>query len=483
MKLLTSDEIAVLREKVLALLGDVGLKVEHEEVRGLLMARGCTPAVDGRLRLPAGLVADFVSLQESRRDEPGATPPVTGAGGSAEVKPRPRVSAVMGCAFGPGPTRYHDYASGQTLPVNMAICTEMMKFADATPEIARVAPWFRQDVPRLTSAVENLVTALKLTRKTVGLDALNPFEVRYLVEISEIVTGQAGDSSYLAGSQCMTPSLILGPRAAQEMLERRKHGVKRFYVATMTMVGASAPVDLLAATALATAEVLSGLIAAFVICPEAVLAGTAATTVADMKSGGAAMNAPESALLDAAVKELMDACFGGHVSAHVRYAPTAKVPGLQAVAENLLGMLAQSRLLDVPPTYSGNGNLDMGGIGSPVQAMLDLEMLQFAAAVDAGPNACAETMSLAELGEVVRAGGNFLAADHTVRNFRGLWSPELLLRRQPGGEWDGSERAILDRCHGLWQENLARYQPPAWDEGILHALDDVVQRARAELLG
>jgi len=91
-------------------------------------------------------------------------------------------------------------------------------------------------------------------------------------------------------------------------------------------------------------------------------------------------------------------------------------------------------------------------------------------------------MPLAELSDIVRAGGNFLEANHTIRNFRVLWSPELLLRRQPGLEWDGSERAILDRSQALWRENLARYQPPAWDENTLRALDDVVQRARAELL-
>ncbi|MEI6502117.1 MAG: trimethylamine methyltransferase family protein, partial [Armatimonadota bacterium] len=287
--------------------------------------------------------------------------------------------------------------------------------------------------------------------------------------------------SYVGGSQCMTPPMGLGYRAAQEMLERRKHGVRRYYVATMAMVGVSAPLDLLSAAALSAAEVLGGLVTAFVICPEAALMGTAATTVLDMASGNAAMNAPESALLDVAVKELFDAAFGGHVSAHVRYAPTARVPGLQAVAENYFGALACSRLLDTPPNYAGNGNLAMGGVGSPVQAMLDLEALNTLDCLEAKSGLHLDRLSLEEMSDTVRAGGNFLGADHTLRNFRSVWSPALFLRQEPGPDWDGSERAILNRCNGQWQENLARYQPPAWDETELRALDDVLLRARAEL--
>jgi trimethylamine--corrinoid protein Co-methyltransferase len=295
------------------------------------------------------------------------------------------------------------------------------------------------------------------------------------------VTGRPGDSSYVGGSQCMTPPLNLGHRAAQEMLERRQHNVPRFYVATMAMVGASAPVDLLSATALAAAEVLAGLCAAYVIYPEAALTGTAATTVLDMASGNAAMNAPESALLDATVKELFDGAFGGHVSAHVRYAPTAKVPGLQAVAENYFGALACSRLLDTPPTYAGNGNLDMGGVGSPVQAMLDIEILKSLDWLDAGPGTCPERMSLEELSAVVRAGGNFLNAEHTLRNYRTVWSPKVFLRHQPGLEWDGTERALLDRCNAQWRDNLSRYEPPDWGDSIVPALDGVLARAQTEL--
>ncbi|MBM4044918.1 MAG: hypothetical protein FJ279_07380, partial [Planctomycetes bacterium] len=439
-----------------------------------LRMKGCREGPDGRLRIPRDLIAEFVSIQEKDRARAKQTGPR--AEERRPISPRP----VMGCAFGPGPTRYFDYDSGQTVPVNKEISTQMLKFANATPEIARVHPWFRQDASP-AAGVENLVCGLKITRKLSGIDAINPKEVKYLIEVGEVVTGRARDCSYLAGSQCMTPPLILGWRAAQEMLERKKHGANHYYVATMTMIGATAPVDLASATALAAAEVLAGLVAAFVVNPEASFRGTAASTSMDMATGNVAMNAPETALLDVAVKELFDARFGGHVSAHVYYAPNAKVPGLQAVYENCFGAFACATLLNTAPHYGGNGKLDVGGVGSPVQAMLDIEILKSLASLGSGIGLCDEPVPFDDLCEMARSGRSFLTSDHTLRNFRRLWSPTLFLRRELGQDWNGTEKAILDRCNAMWKENLGRYEPPQWSAEILRGLDDVLSRARREL--
>ncbi len=52
----------------------------------------------------------------------------------------------------------------------------------------------------------------------------------------------------------MTPPLILGDRAAEEMLERRDCGVPRYFVATRTMVGISSPITLPGAVVAGAAE-------------------------------------------------------------------------------------------------------------------------------------------------------------------------------------------------------------------------------------
>ncbi|MBM4044867.1 MAG: hypothetical protein FJ279_07125, partial [Planctomycetes bacterium] len=261
MGLFADSQIDGLCEKVCSLLVQAGMKVVCDEMTRLLVAKGCTIAPDGRARIPKELIDEFVDLQKARLAKQRQQ---ARAASTAARKPS-QSQALMSCAFSPGPTRYYDYDRKETVPVDTEIFTQMMKFADATPEIARIHPWFRQDIPQEVGGVQNVILGLKLTKRVTGIDAINPKEVKYLVEIGEIVTGRPGDTTYLAGSQCMTPPLILGHRAAQEMLERARCGVKKYYVATMTMVGATAPVDIASAAVLATAEVLGGLIAAYVV--------------------------------------------------------------------------------------------------------------------------------------------------------------------------------------------------------------------------
>ena len=50
--------------------------------------------------------------------------------------------------------------------------------------------------------------ALDYTDKFDGIEAIYPEVIKYLCEISEIVSGVPGDSRYLSGSECFTPPLI-----------------------------------------------------------------------------------------------------------------------------------------------------------------------------------------------------------------------------------------------------------------------------------
>ena len=476
-RLFGEAQLDLLAQKVYDLLERVGMKVDSEVVTAALRTKGCREGADGRVRFPRGALSELVGVQESRlvaAQQAGPSPP-------KPPTPRGPAPVLMGCAFGPGPTKYYDYARGHEGPMTTQTFVEMVKFADATPEIGRVHPGFRQDAEARVEGVESVILGLKLSKKTTGNDAVLPKQVPYLVEISEIVTGRRGDTSYLCGSQCMTPPLRLGHRAAEEIVERARCGVRQYYVATMPMVGVSAPVTLAGTVVVGSAEVLGGLMAAFAVNPDAQLNGTSAATAMDMATGNAAMNTPETALVDAGVKELFDGRFGGHVSAHVRYAPSAKVPGLQAVYENFYGMAAATELLGSRPTYAGNGNLDLGAVGSPVQAMLDIEVRRSLSYLGQSLDVDAESIPLDTICECVLEGRSFLDTPHTLRHFREMWTPQVFLRRTLGQDWNGSERHILDRCEQMVRANLARYEPPEWPAEALRALDDVLARAKVAL--
>ncbi len=121
-------------------------------------------------------------------------------------------SGLLMSAFDCGPTTYYDYPGRKIVPVDNGVFTEMMRFAQATPEIGYTSTWYRQDVPPQIERIESLAMGARITDKLDGIEAIFPEVVKYLAEASTILTGRAGDSSYLAGSECVTPPMIMESR-------------------------------------------------------------------------------------------------------------------------------------------------------------------------------------------------------------------------------------------------------------------------------
>ena len=131
--------------------------------------------------------------------------------------------------------------------------------------------------------------------------------------------------------------------------------------------------------------------------------------------------------------------------------------------------------------YAGMGTLHNGGLGSPTQFMLDMEIRKAEWSYRSEIPVDAETLNWEEVLRVTEASGNFLESEHTLRHCRELWLSELFRSDSPfEGAWDGSEKAILDRCDELWRERLREYRPPAWPPEQVRALDQLLARARAE---
>ncbi|MCD6416058.1 MAG: trimethylamine methyltransferase family protein [Planctomycetes bacterium] len=481
--LLNESQVDRLETEVFKLLEDVGLGVRNDEITAMMLKAGCTQAPTGRLLIPRALAQELILSQIRSTEEEQQR-------AAEEDAPAPiRASAdyVMRDAFAPGPTQYYDFERGETVALTEEIVEGIMRFADATPQIGGVHCWWPGGIEPEVESIVILLRALKVTRKALGLDAIYPKQVKYLIEIGEILTGESRSTRYLAGSQCMTPPLVLGERAAGEMLERYRCGVPEYFVATMTMVGISSPITNLGAVVSGAAEVLGGMVAAHAICAEASIIGGAYVVSSNIKGDQMTMAAPEMAWINAAIRELFERRFGGRIITGTEYSPCARVPGLQATYENYFLAFAAAELEGHPLRYAGRGLLANGSVGSPEQLMLDIEAqaelsyLRRPAVLDE------EALAVDVMREVMaEEGRTFLDHDHTLRHWRERWTPRLFLWDAPGPGspyGDGSERHMLERAHQMCLDNLARYEPPDWPADVLKALDDVERRARREFLG
>jgi trimethylamine:corrinoid methyltransferase-like protein len=487
--MLSHAQMELLRDRVFQLLHTVGIKVESGELTDVLSKKGGRKLPSGRIGIPKSLIDEMVSGQKmtqirDARDQllhPRCgidwTHHLIWNNRQDEIQSRLESQFLMS-AFDCGPTKYYDYRRRKVLPVDTEIFTAVKKFAHGTPEIGYISTWYRQDVSPKIERLDSLILGLKLTDKVDGIEAIYPEVIKYLKEASEIITNRPGDSSYLAGSECMTSPLILEKRSAEDILERFKYNVRRYHVASMPTIGVASPVTVAGSIILGAAEILGGMAVCWCVDPGSDLSGRMISMVADMRTGNSVMTGPETTLVNLGVKKLFDAFWGGHLWVEVFFSPSAREPGLAAVFENDYGRNRTARILgnpDIP--YPGTGTLGDGAVGSPTQFMLDMEIRKSEFAMNK-PVACNENeLAYEEITRAIAAGQDFLNSEHTLANFRGLWNSQIFNFKVI------DEKGILDKCEEMWRDNLRRYEPPAWPEEKIKALDNLLDKAKKELLG
>ena len=492
--MLNGSDLTELRERTLRLLDEAGIKVENDEITEICERKGCKTGADNRLRIPEEVVDEMTAFQSKTQAEyeqnhelvytcgPDWTHYLIWTGQVEAFREQYDERFLMQ-AFDCGPTTYYDHRQRRIRPVDDACFDDMMKFAEATPEIGYTSMWYRQDVPPMIERLDSLRRSMDLTTKFTGIEAIYPEVIKYLKETSVILTGDAGSSAYLAGSECMSPPLILDKRSAEDILARKAAGVHRYHVASMPTLGVSTPVTLAGAVVMGAAEILGGLAICWCVDPESDLSGRMIPNIADMRNGNPTTFGPAYVQYGMAVRQLFVEHWGGHCMVEVCFSPTARRPGLQAVFENFYATSCRQRWDNRPGIpYGGMGTLNNGGLGSPTQFMLDMEIRKAQWTYRDCIEVNDETLDYDEIVEMTRERGTFLTSDHTMLNFHGLWSSDLFRSEDPftGGDWDGTEQAILDRCDDRWRANLETWEPPECPDDKREAMDDLIARAKQE---
>jgi len=128
------------------------------------------------------------------------------------------------------------------------------------------------------------------------------------------------------------------------------------------------------------------------------------------------------------------------------------------------------------------GTLDNGGVGSPTQLMLDMEIRRSQFALKESVEVSEETLVFDEVCQRINTGETFLTSDHTLDHFRELWTSSLFPLTVPEAAGPASdEKRILDLCEERWRANVERWQPPELPADKLRALGALLVRARKEL--
>jgi trimethylamine--corrinoid protein Co-methyltransferase len=394
---------------------------------------------------------------------------------------------AMAVKFGGACIEVYDQESQSTRQPRRQDLVNLVRLGEALPEVGTVGnpvTYLAEDDgspidPRL-QRVRTAALIARYTRKAGPTEVWNARELKYLMELGEIVRGSR--QAYLAHPCFVTAKetiapLILDEAAGEVLLLLAENGLPCTLI-PMPVSGGSSPLSMASNIALGNAEILGVFCALRAACPTANCVGGIISGILDMRTGAAIFGAPESAIQDLGLAELHERLYGfdfgvgGYVD--------AKLPGEQIAIEVMgrFGLLARSGRFNVPV-----GLLNGGKRFSAEQALVDIEIerwiLESMKPIEVSP----ETLRVDQI-RSVGIGGNSLLEQHTRQVMRkNVWYPLLMDRTLSSGDEPGRARDMLSNARERVRGILSRTDLYEADPDQRRAIDEVVRAAERDLTG
>lgn len=471
---------------LLGCLEDYGARVD----RDTQVARFPGPVIDKTLSLlQCGAAAPVKdegrgALLEDGDGDSAVSGPDASDGGTMAAPPAPlppfQVRPATACPF------FFDSDLSVRRPATRDDTIAMIRLADRIPESPSVSlSLINRDVDARMESLEGARMLIANSSRPGGTGIRRPEEIPYFIEIDRALGRGPANPQFVQTGRCMISPLKLGEDFTRIYESLIRHGyTERFWMGTMPLAGATAPVTAAGGAVVAAAEILGCFALAKAVNPEATCSGTLISGVMDLRTGKACYTAPEACLQNALVWQLFRRRYRATIGFARGNYTDAKTPGLQAAWEKTLSHFSAAMY--------GNFGLVIGGLDgertfSPVQAMIDIDLTRGVHGVCRGVEINDETLALDEIERIGFAEReSYLNGEHTLMRYReALWTPELLDRTS----WTDAEtelrreRDLLAAANEKWKRLVAEWTPPDVDEALLKEIDRILDAARKEFLG
>ncbi|MFA5897202.1 MAG: trimethylamine methyltransferase family protein, partial [Thermoplasmata archaeon] len=298
---LSQDEITAIHGRTMEVLADVGVKIREPRAMALLVRAGAERDGDtDRVRIPEALVRE--ALRSTPKEwtwyarEPNRNLHVGGG-------ERTRLGPGSAC------THFIDYATGDRRTPTVKDSEDLVRLMDALEYVSiNYTPVSIAGVdgsPR-HHEVATLVRDIQNTSKVMVGPSFDGTMARDGLAVAAILAG--GEEALrkrptLAGYCDPVSPLVHDRMMTETLLEYAAMGQPVFLMC-LDLAGASAPASLAGTLVQQNAEILSGLLLAFLVNKDAPVIYGCVSGAMDMKAGRAALGGPEFGLLSAASVQL-----------------------------------------------------------------------------------------------------------------------------------------------------------------------------------
>ncbi|MBI4285040.1 MAG: trimethylamine methyltransferase family protein [Chloroflexi bacterium] len=470
LKLLSSQEVAIIYEKAVQVLATIGITVEHAQALDVLEKAGAQ----------VNHASQKVTFSRELTEAALRTCPRTlRLGGSHDLYfPHPE-----GSFHTRGGTGAPCYIEAETLLCRSSTLADVAEFgqlADRLDRISSVTFPTAGDMPQATADLHAFKALLEGTAKHITIQPFSAASVTYLLEMAAVASDSPGKLRERPIVSIITAArspLQFEPWATEVILRAPRYGVP-IHACTLGSAGATAPITTAGAVLQGAAEILAGMVMTQLVQPGTPLIAGPSFYTLDMKTGATVDSSVEAALGLAALTQLIKETL--HVPVRsMGLGSDSLVPDGQALMQKstkgLLVALSGCDILD------GAGRVDSAKALSPVQLIMDDLLIGILQRTLSGLTVDAETLAWNEIMQGASA-GHYLASAHTLRHCREAFQSELILN-QPRDTWAAAgSKDLYHRALDKYYEFKRDPKPGILPDVAVRELQRIVEKADTSLV-
>ncbi|MHC4369957.1 MAG: trimethylamine methyltransferase family protein [Planctomycetota bacterium] len=471
-EVLSDKEIGAIHDGTIRILRDTGIMVHHDEALELLAQAGASVDKDSKIaRLPERLVIESIELAGKKYVLYGRDPKRTARLGYGDF-------VLMSS---PGQYSWIDIDSGERRPATVQDTLDAIRLGDALENITIVGSMAQpEEISEAWRDVFLTGELVKGTAKPTRCWVKNGKTARYILEIYRAIAGgsEALRERPMVEAFLEPISPLQLPKDGLDIVRQFARAGQPVSISPMAMTCGTAPATLAATLAQENAEILAGVVVTQLFAPGTPIMYGGIPHIMDPRTSICSFGSPEQGLMAAAMVQVARHYgFPVYVNAGLT---DAKLPDAQAGAEKGTSLLLAA--LAGADTFGHCGICGTDHAGSLLWLSLDNEMAEYVKRIARGFEVDAEKVA-AEVVHKVGPGGNFLAEEHTVRNFRQqLWLAGPAWTRQSWDRWlDSGKLSMAERITEQVKQILDSHEPIPLETELVREVDAVVEAAKREL--
>ncbi len=366
------------------------------------------------------------------------------------------------------------------IPTSRKTVEMATKTIDALPNLDFVMSLgIVQDVHQLVYDRHQFEAMVLNTSKPIVITAIDMPGYGDIIEMCELIAGGEDElrrNPFLTlYAEPISPLQHPGDSARKLMLAAKK-SLPVVYTPCI-MAGGTVPATLAGAMATGLSESLSGLVLNQLTNEGSPFIMGGVFTVMDMQTTIFSYGAPEFDLMMAALADIsnyLDIPMFGTCGC-----TDAKIVDEQALIEGAMSILLTAQ--SGPNLNHDVGYIEHGNCASLEYLSICDDMIGFARKIVNGIDVSAETLAL-DVIDRVGPGGNFLADEHTMQNFKQeTWYPRLFDRKFYENWVGDGKKTLFERSNERVIDILENYEPVPLPKDVQQKMRDIIERAEAKI--